>query len=209
MRTLIVTIAVSLVLITSTHAQKTRFGLTGGPHSSIFLFGSEQANSNSSYFQKFGFHGGVLADISMQPGFSIQPQLLFALKGGKIPSDAGFDFTTVDLPVNFLYRYQGFFAGAGPNFSYLLSGKIKTSGGETADLFKDEAITDQIKVKRFEVGVNALLGYEFPGGFLLSANYAAGLNTIFESVDSNDPKFLAHNSYFGFSIGYMFQSKSK
>jgi hypothetical protein len=210
MRTFIVSLAATLVFISTTQAQKIRWGLTGGPHSSIFLFGSEEANSNSSYFQKFGFHGGLIADLSMQPGFSIQPQLLFALKGGKLPNDAGFDFTAVDLPVNFLYRHQGFFAGAGPNFSYLLSGKIKTSGGETADLFNDESITDQIKVSRFEIGANVLLGYEFPGGFLLSANYAAGINSIFKTVDNpSDVTLLAHNSYFGFSIGYMFQSKSK
>ena len=135
MRTLIVTITATLVFITSTYAQKIRYGLTAGPHSSLFLFGAEQANANSSYFQKFSFHGGVIADISIQSSFSIQSQLLFVLKGGKLPNDAGFDFTTLDLPVNFLYRSQGFFAGAGPSFSYLLSGKIKTSGGETSDLF--------------------------------------------------------------------------
>lgn len=210
MRTIIVTTVLSLVLTSSVNSQKTRLGLTGGPHNSIFLFGAEDENSNSSYFQKLGFHGGLLADISIQPTFSVQPQLLFVMKGGKVPNDAGFDFLAVDLPINLLFHHQGFFAGAGPNFSYLLSGKLKTAGGETADLFNDEDITDQIDVKRLEIGVNALLGYEFASGFLLSANYSAGVNTIFKSVTNpNDPKLLAHNSYFGFSIGYMFGGKGK
>lgn len=196
----------SILLITfSSQAQKIKLGIVGGPHNSIFFFGAEQAAANSSYFQKLGFHGGLLADFRLQSSFSIQPQLLFVMKGGKLPNGAGFDFNAVDMPVNFLYRYKGFFAGAGPNFSYLLSGKIKTTNGQSADIFNDDNVTATIEAKRLEIGANAILGYEFPGGFLLSANYAAGINSIFTNLVNPDEITLkAHNSYFGLSIGYMF-----
>jgi hypothetical protein len=209
MRVFIFILSATLVFATAAKSQKVRLGIVAGPHSSIFLFGSEGAGANSSYLQKYSVHAGIVADLSIQPSFSIQPQLLFVLKGGKLPSGGEFEFSAIDLPINLLYRHNGFFGGLGPNFSYLLSGKLRTTGGEVADLFKDESFTNSITVKRLEIGINTLIGYEFAGGFLISANYAAGLNSIFESKDNAGANLLAHNSYFGFSFGYMFQGKGK
>src|SRR5690606_29761100 len=85
-------------------------------------------------------------------------------------------FMNLDLPVNFLYRNGGFFAGGGPNLSYGLSAKTKPydSSDESADLYDN----GDNSLKRFSAGINLLMGYEFPSGFTLSSSYAHGITSV-------------------------------
>jgi hypothetical protein len=187
-------------------AQTTSFGFKAGVNANTFTLKSDAAgNETRLTLTSPGFHIGGLADIKFSPNFSLQPQLLFASKGGKLEqggNETKFNFYTIDVPLNLLYNSNGFFIGAGPNFSYGISGKGKASGQDEVDLFEEDALGVDQKFKRFEIGVNATMGYRFPGGFLLSTNFTPGLSDSFD--DPNDTK--ATNSFWGFSIGYVFGS---
>ena len=73
------------------------------------------------------------------------------------------------MPVNLLYTTNGFFIGAGPNFSYGLSGKIEFPDDEELDVYDQEEADVFLTLKRFEVGANCLMGYTFPNGLILQA----------------------------------------
>lgn len=195
-----------LLMSIAASAQTTSFGIRGGVNANTFYLKSEGSGSDSRYsLTKPGFHVGGVANIQFNPNWSVQPQLLFAMKGGKLQqsgSSADFTFYTIDLPVNLLYHYNGFFIGAGPNFSYGVSGKGK-SGTSDFDLY-DEAGVGDGKFKRFEIGVNSTLGFQFPSGLVLSTNYTPGLSNGFDANSSATGTITTHNSYWGFSIGYMF-----
>lgn len=201
--------AILFIAVLSAHAQtSTRFGIKGGVNGNTFYLKTEGTGSDSRFsLTKPGFHVGGLVDIAFGPHFSVQPQLLLAMKGGKIEqsgSATDFTFYTIDLPINLVYNYNGFFIGAGPNLSYGISGKGEATGSPEVDLYEDDALGPDSKFKRFEVGANVMMGYRFPGGFMLSSNWTPGLSDIFEEASSSTGTGKANNSFFGFSIGYVF-----
>lgn len=149
-----------------------------------------------------GAHLGLVADMSVNENFSIQPNLLFQMKNVRQSDDASIALYTVDLPINFLYKTNGFFIGAGPNFSFGLSAKSKNDGSDDVDLYEDPDGDEDAPLKRFEAGANVLMGYRFGNGLTLSGNYTAGLSNLL----NNDPGDQKYNTrVFGFSIGYMFK----
>ncbi len=188
----------------------TSFGIKGGVNANTFYLKSEGTGSDTRYsLTKPGFHVGALADLQFSGNVSVQPQLLFAMKGGKIKisgSESDFNFYTIDLPVNVLYHYNGFFIGAGPNLSYGVSGKLDQTGQPEKDLYEDGALGVGTKFERFEVGTNGVLGFRFPSGFMVSTNYSHGFTDILDEAASSTGEIKSHNSFWGFSIGYMFGS---
>lgn len=187
-------------------AQKTTFGAKAGVNTNTFILDQTSAGSDTKYYLKnTGFHVGGIADISFSPNFSLQPQLLLVSKGGKLEisgSSTEFKFLTIDVPINLLYNYNGFFVGAGPNFSYSLSGTAEANGDEY-DLYEEELGLEG-EFKRFEMGLNGTMGFRFPNGIVLSSNISCGLSNIFEDADGATGSIKANNTFIGFSFGYMF-----
>lgn len=209
--------AMLLLAVLSLQAQTTSFGIKGGANSNTFYLKSEGTGGSDSRYSltKPGFHIGGIVNLQFSNNFSLQPQLLFVNKGGKIKlsgSETDFNFYTIDVPLNLLYHYNGFFIGAGPNFSYGVSAKGKVTGDPEIDLYEDDALGAGTNFKRFEVGANATLGYRFPSGFMFSTNYTPGLTDIVDEASGSTGTITSHNSFWGFSIGYMFggdKSKKK
>lgn len=201
----------AILVATNINAQTTSFGFKAGANQNTFYLKQEGTSDVRYSLTKPGFHVGGIADISFNQNFSIQPQLLLVSKGGKINlggDETTFDFLTIDLPINFLYHYNGFFVGGGPNLSYGVSGKGKVSGQPEIDLYEDGIVGTGI-FKHFEVGVNATMGFRFPSGFMLSTNFTPGLTDSFDEDGGSTDEVKSSNSFFGFSIGYMFGGKSK
>lgn len=191
------------------HAQTTSFGIKGGANSNTFYLKSEGTGGSDTRYSltKPGFHVGGIVNLQFSDNFSLQPQLLLVNKGGKIKlsgDETEFDFYTIDLPINLLYHYNGFFAGAGPNLSYGISAKGKAAGNPEVDLYEEGALGTGVTFKRFEVGLNATLGFRFPSGFTMSTSYAPGLSDIVEEGSGTTGSIKSNNSFWGFSIGYMF-----
>jgi hypothetical protein len=204
MKKRIVLFGLALILVVSGFAQSPSFGIKGGVTSNFLTYKLDDEDDEKLIGDNTGFYVGAIANFQLSENFAIQPNLLFAMKGGSIE---GFKITTfhVDLPVNFLYTTNGFFIGAGPNFSYALSGKLKVED-EDIDIFEQDEAGDYT-LKKFEIGANVLMGYTFPSGLTLSASFTPGLNNIYEGEDDNDENITSHFKSFGFSIGYMFGKK--
>lgn len=204
-------LAITALLTTATlQAQTTSFGIKLGPSATHTVWKVEEPGDDDIHvhFNEIGFHGGFIADIAFNPNFSIQPQLLASMKGGKGylsgADEVDLSMFTLDLPINFLYHTNGFFVGGGPLISYGLSAKAESSsGGDEIDLY-DEEILGAGKYKRFEIGTNLTMGYRFPSGFLISTNWSNGWSDIFEEADGTTGEITARTSYFGLSFAYLF-----
>jgi hypothetical protein len=193
------------------NAQKTTFGIKGGIQQTTISLNVDEGEDVKYTAESpgIGFLVGAVADIKLCANFSIQPNLLFSYKGGKMIILGAGDVSaiSVDLPINALYHHNGFFIGAGPNISYGLSAKVKPydDGDEDMDFYKAEDGEDA-PIKRFEIGVNATMGYQFPAGFGISANFTRGLNNLINDKDMAEAvKF--NFKQFGVSFTYMFNKK--
>lgn len=192
-------------------AQTTSFGIKAGPSASHTVWKVEQGGDDIHvHFNEIGFHGGFIADIGFNPNFSIQPQLLAVMKGGKayIGDELDLNVFSLDLPINFLYHNNGFFIGGGPLLSYGLSAKLKEEGSPEIDLYKED-FSSAGRYKRFEVGTNIMMGYRFASGFTLTSNWSNGWSDIFEEASGASEDITARSGYFGFSIAYMFSNTAK
>jgi hypothetical protein len=205
MKKLIVLFSACLFLASTGFAQNMSFGIKAAVTTNFLTYKVDAGSEDQKLIgNTTGFYVGGIANFQLSENFSIQPNLLFAMKGGAIQTYKINTFH-VDLPINFLYNNNGFFVGGGPNISYALSGKLDVDD-EDIDIFEqDEA--GEYTLKRFEIGANVLMGYTFPSGLTLSASFSPGLNNIYEGEDDEDEDIAAHFKSFGFSIGYMFGKK--
>jgi hypothetical protein len=186
-------------------SQETRFGLTGGLSLASWSISGGGVSINTS--SNNGFTAGVTSFIPLTSQFSIQTGLNYVQKGAKI-SDQGDEeivkLNYVELPVNFLYTHEGFFAGAGPTIAMGLSGTDKaTSQGVTEKSDIQFGSTTDDDLKKFDFGANITAGYMVPSGWMISLNYNYGLSNLVPGANSSDGKLT--NRYFGIRIGYIFQ----
>ncbi|MDF2383938.1 PorT family protein [Nostoc ellipsosporum NOK] len=203
-------VAALICLAAHTVSAQTSFGIKAGPNMSFLRYKVEAGDEKETWDgSRVGFQVGGVAQIGIAENFALQPELLFVMKGAnKVrPSSLGneidFSLMTIDMPINFIYRTNGFFGGFGPNLQFGVSSKAK-SGGEEYDMYdKDES--SFFYQKRFEVGVNVLAGYKLTSGLAFSLNFAKGLtNSSGYNDDLDDATIKQNSSYLGLSIGYFF-----
>lgn len=197
-----------LIVSTAVNAQKTSIGVQAGLTLSSYKVKSSGLGVTSD--SKAGFMAGVILDVGIDPHFSFQPQLNFVQKGGILKADDGANSGKVtttlnylELPLNFLYKAPtsggNFFVGLGPALSYGLSGKHKIEvNGQTEkeDVSFGSGADDDLK--RFDLGINGLIGYHFNPGLFLSVNYDQGLLNL-----NNSSGDSYRNHFFGFTLGYL------
>lgn len=162
------------------------------------------------------FHAGIGYDAPLSDYFSLQPGLIFTGKGaktqlGKETDNFYYKATSnpmyLELPVNIVGKipigeYSKIYIGAGPYAAAGIAGKNKVethivgvvnNSSKNIVYSNDNPTTSQEenygygKLKRFDYGINALAGIEFPK-FTLGANYGYGLVKINSGTDntSND-----------------------
>jgi hypothetical protein len=195
-------LSVSLMTLSAVSFAQTTFGIKAGLQSTALNIAVDADDEDAVIGgNSTGFVFGGVADIKFSGNWSFQPQLLLAMKNGSLETSSKTNILAIDIPLNVLYRTNGFFVGVGPNLSYGLSGKAKPfGGGDDQDLYEEEG-GDEAIFKRFEFGVNALMGYDFPGGFSLSANFTPGISDILNEDVENTK---VHTRMFGINFGYMF-----
>ena len=111
----------------------------------------------------------------------------------------------IEVPVNAVYRVNGFYLGAGPYAAVALSGKHKselTSSGQTANEDRDIEFGSKNKddFKRSDFGINLLGGYELKSGIQLGLNYGFGLSNLDPSVGTYSSKNRVASIILGFSF---------
>jgi len=179
---------------------QTRLGIFAGPNFNYLDYYDKvttiEGTSNS-------FHAGLFLEKNITKYFAIQSVLLFSIRGGKvrdIDSTINASLMNIELPINFLYVYKQLIFGAGPNFCYGLSGKLK-SNGMKRDAY-DASESHERTLKRFEFGGNFMIGYTFKKGVFITANFSPGLTNIYNGDGSAPIDIKAKTRSFGISLGY-------
>lgn len=196
-----------------------KFGIQAGTTFSTY---NEEFSNNveRKSDSKLGFTVGAVADIDFGNSLSFRPELNFIQKGGeqKYSPSANSNFQEeltlnyIQFSPNFIYNFGGstgkFFIGVGPELSFGLGGKSKselTSGATTVESktdvkFDSKKSTGGVRhLKSVDYGANALLGYKFNNGLMLSTGYTAGLNNL-----SNEDNTSFKTGGFNVKIGYLF-----
>ena len=175
----------------SPSAAEVRAGLKGGV-TLADLTGDDVFNNSTS----LGGTGGVFARFALSQKFSLQPEVLYSLKGaeykvGDLETEQKID--CIDVPILLYLAWPneskfkpGFFAG--PAIDFLLTNKI--ADGQEIDL------TDDTKSTSYSLVVGAGLDYTLgEGAALFDVRYEWGLTSWMEDTD-------VKNSVVSIMIGY-------
>jgi hypothetical protein len=131
-----------------------------------------------------GIRAGISFQAGITPAFSLVPELYFIMKGGKLKdnnpltgSESALRLNTLELPVLARFHVGKFYMNAGPSLAYNLGGKRKIDKLSTKLIFANSSDG----FKRFEAGIQAGGGFEFPykqKRITLDIRYSYGLTNI-------------------------------
>lgn len=185
-------------------AQSTRFGVKGGLN--IDNISTNFPIVRDGKKNMLGFSAGVLAEVSLGKRFSLQPQLLYNVKGVKynVPDHShSVKINSIDLPIYAVYKpLPGISIGAGPNVGYNLSGKNTASFPTKEEVVAYKFNGAEYDFHRFDFGVSALLGYEHTSGLFVQATYLKGLSQV-----GNIPGYDWSHNVLSLSVGYLFTNR--
>lgn len=198
-------------------AQQARFGFTGGVTLAKVAIKSDGTTFSTS--SKPGFTVGAVLDVPVTEHISLLTGINFTQKGSKESeyddfSGTSYSYSTtlnyLELPLNLLYNTRAnagnFFLGAGPAINIGISGKEKyTENGVSESSKLKFGSGEEADLKRLDLSVNFMAGYEFKNGVTVSLNYNTGITNISASAEGG----TARNNYFGFRLGYMLSNKQK
>ena len=190
-------IALLVIPATMVFAQAPKFGFKAGVNLNNVSSNDEELNEELA--GRTSIHLGVITDFSMSKSLSFQPQVLFSGRGAKIDHGDHKDvyaFNSLEIPLNFTYRKnasKGLFLGVGPSLGYNLSGKVKGDHDSEDILFG----SGEGEIKRLDLGLNALIGYQFSNKYFVSTNYSSGLSNW-----SNESNSTWKNNIVGISVGF-------
>ena len=198
---------IALFATVKTHAQNNNIGFTGGATFSNYK--AKSGGNDNSGKTKAGFTVGAIANIGIGKNFIIQPGINFVQKGSQdkqtffgVTSKYTLTTNHIEVPVNFLYTNSGFFIGAGPSFSFGVSGKLKYDfGGTKTNENVKFGNSENDDMTGFDIGANVLGGYRFKNGILIAANYNHGFRNLDNS--SGPDAGTVNSRYFGIKLGYV------
>jgi hypothetical protein len=200
MRNVLFAIAAIAFSAASTQAQTTSFGLKGGMTASNMKMSS--SGISISLTTKIGFYAGAFAEVGVSEKFAVQPELFYSAIGAKMKaSDSGMTASAsenlgyINLPVLAKYKSEGFSVFAGPQVSYLLSAKSKSSQD-------NQTVDDKDEYKPVEVSGVFGVGYTLSNGFGVDARYQLGLTNLIKDNQGTDA--TAKNSAFMVGVHYFF-----
>lgn len=204
-------------------AQTTKFGIKAGFTSAKLSATSGSLSSNTDAVKNF--YGGVFAEAEFGQ-ISFQPGLAYITKGGgssdyaatsstsSISAKSTLNFNYLELPLNVLYNVKlkpgKIFFGGGPYLAYGLSGTAKveaTTYNASGAVVSRNNVSEDVTwgsgtndVKRFDVGLNALVGFRLNNGLELNLGLGAGLGNL-----SNDSSVSIKNQTLSAGLGYFFK----
>jgi len=183
-------------------AQTVHFGLKFGVGLSRFVGADVPDNSLIGTFRKFGINAGGLAEISFTEHWSVQPELLYTVKGSKqILSSPGSDqvlqqqLRYADVPLLVKFKTHHVFVEAGPQIGLLLSAVETYEQGASSS---DTANKDLFRTA--DPGYVLGLGVQDTNGLLLGVRYNGGFSRVYTQ------EVRARNSDFQVYLGYLFGS---
>jgi len=190
-------IALLVLSATIVFAQAPKFGFKAGLN--LNNVSTNDHDLKHELAGRTSIHLGVITDFSMSKSLSFQPQVLFSGRGAKIDHGDHKDvyaFNSLEIPLNFTYRKnasKGVFLGVGPSLGYNLSGKVKGDHDSEDIVFG----SGDGEIKRLDLCLNALIGYQFSNKYFVSTNYSSGLSNW-----SNESNSTWKNNIVGISVGF-------
>ncbi len=153
---------------------------------------------HAGVFAGYTFYDNIYAEIGIgvgQKGYKkdvvISSGPYWSDDGDNYDKEVAYKMNTLnlDIPISIGYRYNGFFGQVGPYLTYALNGSLKAKGYERtySDIHSSETgkIDDSTDIgegslsnfKKFGVGINVCIGYEYQN-FMISAAYQRGLTKL-------------------------------
>ncbi|MDF2514925.1 MAG: PorT family protein [Sphingobacterium sp.] len=200
MNKILLLFAAAFMLATEAQAQVS-YGVKAGLTLPKIAFSGTEEIGVPSTSAAANFYLTGYADIPIAPSVAFQPGLSLQGKGVKLDMGAlgheKINLLYLEIPVNMVYYINAgsgkAFIGAGPYAAIGLSGRDKLLGEKQDVEWGDDGL------KRFDAGINTMLGYKMANGFLINVGYSLGLSDL-----SKDPDGAAKNRVLSFGIGYQF-----
>ncbi len=194
------------------------FGIKGGVTFNKFsLSGNNTVGYTASSITSF--YVGATVDIPVFSVLSVQPGLLFIGKGGNTqfpfvpPASINTKYSPfyLEIPVNLMAEFElgpgQIFMGAGPYLSFGIRGKIKETSVDQSGVFqtiKDTSMqfgsNTSNDLKRTDLGLGLLLGYQLDNGINIHGGYSFSLSNI--NPDASAPTLK--NNVLSIGLGYSF-----
>lgn len=202
--------AIAIFAFGFSNAQQVKFGVKAGLNISSLNGGDSYYGS---YGTKVGFHIGGLAEIKINDKFSIQPELLYSLKGTDLSYGYGYGYygygtsnklnlSYIDIPVMVkFYPIQRLSAELGPNVAFLMSAKGLKYDAATGTTDTTGDIKDNYNTVDF--GMNIGAGYELKQGIMFQLRYNIGLSDVSKSQNLQK-NYTDKNAVIQLSVGYKF-----
>lgn len=189
---------IALVLaITFATMQHVNAQIKFGPVAGLNLSNVAGDNSDNNSML-FGAHLGGLVNFSLSDNLSVEPQVLYSMKGANVEIDNlvggsetyAYRLSYLEIPIWVRYQLEsGLNFQAGPYIGILLAADFD---GEDA---KDG-------MNSFDFGVGGGLGYQLENGLGFGLNYNLGLANINDNEANED--FSNSNNCIKFSVSYTF-----
>lgn len=203
MKKIILSLGLLASVSMAAQAQSAKFGIKAGTSLTSY---SGKDSDGAAY--KFGFNGGVMANFAFNDMFSIQPEVLYSMKGAKDDGNGDYRVNAnyIDVPVlaKIATGSTGLFFELGPQVGFLASAKAK-DGNTTQDI-KDSFKTVDFGYAAglgFQVS-NAMIGLRYNGGFTnVGKSYTYTVSNVTYTAEAANTK----NSAFQLYVGYMFGGK--
>lgn len=180
--------------ISATASAQATFGLKAGGSLTDFTGADVTGTSN-----KFGFHGGLVANLAFGDALSVQPEVLYSMKGAASSANTKVktNLNYIDIPVLLQYNADGLFFEAGPQLGILASAKL-TDGTTDIDV--------KSGLNTIDFGYAVGLGYKLETGPMIGLRYNGGITSL-DKEESGTTAAKVRNSAFQLYVGYMFGGK--
>jgi hypothetical protein len=167
-------------LSTNVQAQLVKFGVKAGVNYANFEGSDIQTDAITSY------HAGLVAEVKLTDGFSVQPELLYSTQGASY-KNAGTEFKNelgyLSIPVLAkIHLNKTISLDLGPQASFLLS---------------ERNAFDVNNAETFEFAAVGGLGINLTKNFFLQGRYVLGLTEVSKEAKTK-------NSVFQVSAGFTF-----
>ena len=203
MKKIILSMALIAGATAAANAQSASFGIKAGASLTNF---TGKGTDGKDLKNKFGFNGGFIANLPINDAFSIQPELLYSMKGAKMEGVISGTTVTaketlhyIDVPVLARINAGGLFFELGPQIGFLVAARdaVEENGSSSSSDVKSDYNT-------VDFGYAAGLGYQVPAGPGIGLRYNGGFTDIVKDNTSNN---AVHNSAFQLYLTYMFGGK--
>ena len=195
MKKLLLFTAFAIFAFVNSNAQgEFRIGFKAGVN--IASIGGDDTYGVGSLGSRTGFHIGALVEVPITEKISIQPELLYSMKGSNLDFSSGdtdIKLDYIDVPILGKYHIiEGLSGELGPVIGVLV--KADADDGDESEDIKEY-------YKSTDIGIAIGASYRLPMGVFFSLRYNKGITDI-----NDDPAFDGknQNNVFQASAGYSF-----